>query len=87
MTRPRLGAEALRDELNRAALRLSLDSEGAAIDFGLPTPSPPHHGDAPHNWDVQALCPEALHEIALKAVEYVAARWDLEVEEEQDAAR
>ena len=75
--RPMLSAAALRDELNRAAMRLSLDSEGAAIDFMLPTLSEPWEG-AGHNWDVQAFCPESLDTIARRAVEQVAALWDLD---------
>ncbi|MCU6454058.1 hypothetical protein LPN01_08210 [Sphingomonas sp. A2-49] len=83
MNRPRLNAEALRDELNQAALRLSLDSEGARIDFMLPTLAEPDEGivlpaGSGHNWDVQAFCPEGLDAIARKAVEQVAAQWDLE---------
>ncbi|MBI0476777.1 hypothetical protein D9601_15610 [Sphingomonas sp. MA1305] len=75
MARATLTAEALRDELNQAALRLSLDSEGAKIDFMLPTLA---DGVADHNWDVQAYCPEGLDDIARRAVEQVAAAWDLD---------
>jgi hypothetical protein len=78
MGRATLSAEALRDELNQAALRLSLDSEGAKIDFMLPTLAPEGDGAADHNWDVQAYCPEGLDEIARRAVEQVAADWDLD---------
>lgn len=83
MSRPRLGPEALRDELNQAALRLSLDSEGARIEFMLPTLAEADEGMlsrdmSGHNWDVQAFCPEALDGIARKAVEQVAAIWDLD---------
>lgn len=78
MSRPRLDAEALRDELNQAALQLSLDSEGAKIDFMLPTLADPAEGASDHNWDVQAYCPEELDGIARKAVEQVAALWDLD---------
>lgn len=86
MTRPCLGAEALRDELNQAALRLSMDSEGAKIDFMLPTLADPEEGDSDHNWDVQAYCPEELDRIARKAVEQVAALWDLDPRPTEDAA-
>ncbi|EZP56515.1 MULTISPECIES: hypothetical protein [Sphingomonas] len=82
--RPTLGAEALRDELNRAALRLSLDSEGTAIDFMLPTLAEPWAG-AGHNWDVQASCPESLDAIARRAVEQVAALWDLDPQDSGEA--
>lgn len=83
MSRPRLSAAALRDELNQAALHLSMDSEGAKIDFMLPTLAEPDEGllerdFSGHNWDVQAYCPEALDTIARKAVERVAAVWDLD---------
>jgi hypothetical protein len=83
MSRPRLSAAALRDELNQAALRLSMDSEGAKIDFMLPTLAEPDEGLLEqdltgHNWDVQAYCPEALDRIARRAVEQVAEVWDLE---------
>ncbi len=77
MSRPVLSAAALRDELNQAALRLSLDSEGAKIEFMLPTLAEPA-GGVGHNWDVQAYCPEPLDDIARKAVEQVAAIWDLD---------
>lgn len=78
-----LSAEALRDELNQAALHLSMDSEGAKIDFLLPTLAEPDEGllkqdMSGHNWDVQAYCPAALDGIARKAVEKVAAVWDLD---------
>ena len=78
VSRERLGAESLRDELNQAALRLSLDSEGAKIEFMLPTLADPEDGIVMHNWDVQAFCPEELDGIARKAVEQVAATWDLD---------
>ncbi|GAA0670929.1 hypothetical protein FHT00_000691 [Sphingomonas insulae] len=83
MSRPTLGAAALRDELNQAALHLSRDSEGAKIDFLLPTLAEPdegllQQGLSGHNWDVQVYCPEALDGIARKAVEKVAAVWDLD---------
>jgi hypothetical protein len=78
MSRPTLAATALRDELNQAALRLSLDSEGARIEFMLPTLADPWDGGAIHNWDVQAFCPEQLDAIARRAVEQVAAVWDLD---------
>ena len=79
MARATLTAEALRDELNQAALRLSLDSEGAKIDFMLPTLADTGGGGgADHNWDVQAYCPEGLDDIARRAVEQVAAAWDLD---------
>ncbi len=89
--RPRLGAEALRDELNQAALRLSLDSEGARIEFMLPTLAEPdegllHRDLSGHNWDVQAYCPEELDGIARKAVEQVAAQWDLDAQASDDDA-
>jgi hypothetical protein len=79
MDRPLLSAERLRDELNQAALRLSLDSEGARIDFMLPTLADPAEA-FDHNWDVQAFCPEGLDEICRRAVEQVAELWDLEAE-------
>lgn len=83
MTRPRLSAEALRDELNQAALQLSMDSEGAKIEFMLPTLAEPdetalRQDMSGHNWDVQAYCPEELDGIARKAVQRVAASWDLD---------
>ncbi len=78
MSRAQLSAEALRDELNQAALRLSMDSEGAKIDFMLPTIADAAAGAMEHNWDVQAYCPEELDGIARKAVEQVAALWDLD---------
>jgi len=78
MSRPRLSAAALRDELNQAALRLSMDSEGAKIDFLLPTPAAPEDVGGAHNWDVRAYCPEGLDPIARRAVEEVAAQWDLD---------
>lgn len=83
MNRPRLSAEALRDELNQAALRLAMDSQGARIEFMLPTLAEPdegllRHDLSGHNWDVQAHCPEPLDAIARKAVEQVAAIWDLD---------
>ncbi|MEH3158827.1 MAG: hypothetical protein PGN08_07705 [Sphingomonas taxi] len=84
MSRPTLGAEALRDELNQAALRLSMDSEGAKIDFLLPTLADPAEGASDHNWDVQAYCPEELDGIARKAVEQVAAEWDLDPRSEDE---
>jgi len=77
MSRPALSAAALRDELNQAALRLSLDSEGARIEFMLPTLAEAT-GGADHNWDVQAYCPEPLDDIARKAVEQVAEVYDLD---------
>jgi hypothetical protein len=91
MSRPRLSPEALRDELNQAALRLSLDSEGARIEFMLPTLAEADDGNllhdmAGHNWDVQAFCPEALDGIARKAVEQVAALWDLDPQADTDRA-
>jgi hypothetical protein len=91
MTRPRLRADALRDELNQAALRLSLDSEGAKIEFKLPTLAEPDEGllghtMAGHNWDVQAYCPETLDTIARKAVEQVAAQYDLDPQPTDDDA-
>lgn len=76
MARALLTAEQIRDELNRSALRHSLDSEGSKIEFMLPTLAP-HEDDDVHNWDVQAYCPEGLDELARRAVEEVAARWDL----------
>jgi len=85
MTRPALSAEALRDELNQAALRLSMDSEGAKIEFMLPTLADPEEGRSDHNWDVQAYCPEELDRIARKAVEQVAALWDLDPRQTEDA--
>lgn len=78
MSRPTLGPAALRDELNQAALRLSMDSEGARIEFMLPTLADTGGGGIGHNWDVQAYCPEPLDGIARKAVEQVAAVWDLD---------
>ena len=84
MSRPVLGASALRDELNQAALRLSLDSEGAKIEFMLPTLVDPWDGKAGHNWDVQAFCPEELDGIARRAVEQVAAAWDLDPHNTED---
>lgn len=78
MNRPQLTAAALRDELNQASLQLSLDSEGAKIEFMLPTLADPTDGAMNHNWDVQAFCPEELDGIARKAVERVAAIWDLD---------
>lgn len=83
MNRPRISAEALRDELNQAALQLSMDSEGAKIEFMLPTLAEPDEGQlqqdlSGHNWDVQAYCPEELDKIARKAVERVAESWDLD---------
>ena len=63
MRRPSLTAEEIRDELNQAALRFSLDGEGSKIDFMLPTPAEPESVSSP-NWDVQAECPEGLDEIA-----------------------
>ncbi len=86
MSRPRLSAEALRDELNQAALRLSLDSEGAKIEFLLPTLADPAEGSSAHNWDVQAFCPEELDGIARKAVEQVAVHWDLDPQALDDGA-
>lgn len=91
MNRPRLSAEALRDELNQAALQLSMDSEGAKIEFMLPTLAEPDEGLlmpdlSGHNWDVQAYCPEPLDGIARKAVERVAAQWDLDPQAGGDAA-
>lgn len=77
MGRGLLDAERLRDELNQAALRHSVDSEGAKIDFMLPTPADPEE-QFDHNWDVQASCPEGLDTIARRAVEEVAAQWDLD---------
>ncbi|WP_445192885.1 hypothetical protein ACT009_02875 [Sphingomonas sp. Tas61C01] len=77
MRRPSLTAEEIRDELNQAALRFSLDGEGSKIDFLLPTPAEPVNTSAP-NWDVQAECPEELDEIARRAVEEVSANFDLE---------
>ncbi len=77
MRRPSLTAEEIRDELNQAALRFSLDGEGSKIDFLLPTPAEPVNTSAP-NWDVQAECPEGLDEIARRAVEEVSANFDLE---------
>ena len=84
MSRPVLSASALRDELNQAALRLSLDSEGARIEFMLPTLDDPWDGGAGHNWDVQAFCPEDLDSIARRAVEQVAAVWDLDPHNTED---
>lgn len=77
MRRPSLSAEEIRDELNQAALRFSLDGEGSKIDFMLPTPAEPIDLSAP-NWDVQAECPEGLDEIARRAVEEVSANYDLD---------
>ncbi|RZM17843.1 MAG: hypothetical protein EOP67_61740 [Sphingomonas sp.] len=77
MRRPSLTAEEIRDELNQAALRFSLDGEGSKIDFMLPTPAEPVNMSAP-NWDVQAECPEGLDEIARRAVAEVSANFDLE---------
>lgn len=77
MARAVLTAERIRDELNQAALRLSLDSEGGRIDFMLPTLADPDDGPADHNWDVDAHCPEGLDELARRAVEQVAAEYDL----------
>ena len=84
MSRPVLSASALRDELNQAALRLSLDSEGARIEFMLPTLADPWDGASGHNWDVQAFCPEELDAIARRAVEEVAADWDLDPHNTED---
>ena len=77
MPKPTRSAEELRDELNRTALRFSIDSEGRRIEFFLPTLADPDDGPAEHNWDVQAACPEGLDELARRAVEDVAARYDL----------
>jgi len=77
MPKPTRSAEELREELNRVALRLSLDSEGSRIEFFLPTFADPLEGPADHNWDVQAACPEGLDELARRAVDDVAARYDL----------
>jgi hypothetical protein len=84
MSRPTLGAAALRDQLNRAALLLSLDSEGSKIEFMLPTLASAGPARAAHNWDVQAYCPEELDAIARKAVERVAAEWDLDPHARED---
>lgn len=77
MARPLLSAEQLRDELDQAALRFSLDSEGTRIEFMLPTLADHDDGAADHNWDVAVYCPEGLDAIARRAVEEVAAVWDL----------
>jgi hypothetical protein len=77
MMKPTRSAEELREELNRTALKFSLDSEGSKIEFFLPTLADPSEGPADHNWDVQATCPEGLDELARRAVEHVAARYDL----------
>ncbi len=77
MRRPSLTAEEIRDELNQAALRFSLDGEGGQIDFMLPTAAEPINSAAP-NWDVQAECPEGLDELARRAVLEVAANYDLD---------
>ena len=71
MRRPSLSAEAIRDELNQAALRYSLDGEGASIDFMLPTRAEPVDATSP-NWDVEAECPEGLDELARHAEAGVA---------------
>ena len=77
MRRPSLSAEAIRHELNQAALRYSLDGEGSKIDFMLPTPAAPISAASP-NWDVQAECPDGLDELARRAVEEVSANYDLD---------
>ncbi len=77
MAKPVLSAEQIRDELNRVALRLSADSEGSRIEFMLPTLADPADGPFDHNWDVQAYCPEGLDALARRAVEEVAAKYDL----------
>lgn len=77
MARETLTAEQIRDELNQAALRLSLDSEGGKIDFMLPTVADPVAG-GDHNWDVSVYCPEGLDELCRRAVEQVAALYDLD---------
>lgn len=76
MARIRKTAEQLRDELNRAALRLSLDGEGGKIDFMLPTRADPEEGGE-HNWDVSVYCPEGLDDLCRRAVMEVAASYDL----------
>jgi hypothetical protein len=77
MRRPSLSAEAIRDELNQAALRYSLDGEGASIDFMLPTRAEPVDATSP-NWDVEAECPEGLDELARRAVIEVSQNYDLD---------
>ncbi len=80
MARTLLTAEEMQAELNRTALRLSLDSEGREIEFMLPTPADPGEG-GDHNWDVSVYCPTGLDELCRRAVEEVAARYDLETDE------
>lgn len=76
MARTKHSAEEIREELERVAEQLSHNGEYLDVGFRLPALA---EGEWPfeHNWDVSVAVPEGLEDLAFRAIEDVASRWDL----------
>ena len=77
LSRSQHSAEDIRDELERVAASLSARGEDLELGFHLPRLAAPDW-PFPHNWDVAVAVPEGLEDLAFRAIDAVAARWDLQ---------
>jgi len=77
VTKPQHSAEEIQVELERVAASFCLSNEDLELDFQRPFPAGPHWPFA-HNWDVRVAVPDGLEELAFRAIDNVASRWDLQ---------
>ena len=77
MSRSPHSADEIREELERVSASLSSNGEGLNLEFRRPFPVGPHWPFT-HNWDVRVVVPAGLEDLAFRAIDDVAARWDLE---------
>ncbi len=69
-------AEEIQLELERVAASISSNGEDLELDFRRPFQAGPHWPFR-HNWDVRVAVPEGLEDLAFRAIDDVASRWDL----------
>lgn len=77
VSRSQHSADEIREELERVAASLCSNNEDLDLDFRRPFRAGPHWPFA-HNWDVRVVVPEGLEDLAFRAIDSVAMRWDLE---------
>lgn len=70
-------AREIQEELERVASVLCERDEDLQLDFSLPEPA---SGEWPfkQNWDVRVAVPDGLEPLAFRAIQTVAAHWDLQ---------
>lgn len=76
LTRSQHTALEILEELERVAASISQSDEDLELDFRKPFLAGPHWPFA-HNWDVRVEVPDGLEDLAFRAIDDVACRWDL----------